>query len=240
MKIIHCADYNEASKKAYDLLLEEIKLNSSAVLGLPTGSTPLGIYGCMTAGVCRGDFSYADITTFNIDEYAGLSPDDSNSYYRFMRENLFDGIDAREENINIPSGLGNLEDNCLSYDKKIEDAGGIDIQVLGIGRNGHIGFNEPGTPFELTTHIAELTNHTREANSRFFKSFDDVPVRAVTMGIRSMMNARKIIFIAAGEEKSDAMFKTVCGPVSTDCPSSILQMHPDITIFLDTAAAGRL
>lgn len=240
MNTVICTDYNEASEKAYGLLLKELRLNPEAVLGLPTGSTPLGLYQCMRSGFSGGDFSYKRITTFNLDEYAGMDSGDPNSYYRFMKENLFDSIDVQAENTNIPSGLGDLEDNCRAYDSEIETAGGIDIQVLGIGRNGHIGFNEPGTPFKLTTHIAELTDHTREANARFFDSIDDVPARALTMGIKSIMNARKIILIATGEEKADAIFSTLHGSVTTACPSSILQLHPNLTVFIDSAAAARL
>ncbi|MBI9108491.1 MAG: glucosamine-6-phosphate deaminase [Spirochaetales bacterium] len=240
MNIILCDNYDDASQKAYKLLLEELKRNSSAVLGLPTGSTPLGLYKFMTDGFSEGDFSYEDIVTFNLDEYAGLSRDDPNSYFKFMMDNLFRALDVKIENINIPSGLGELEENCRIYDKKLEEAGGIDIQILGIGRNGHIGFNEPGTPFELTTHIAELSTHTREDNSRFFTSLDEVPTKAVTLGVKSIMNARKIILIAVGNEKADALYNTIHGPVTLDCPSSILQMHPDITLFLDGAAGSRL
>ena len=240
MNINICSDYNEASEQAYKLLVSQLKGNPEAVLGLPTGSTPLGLYGFMKEGFSRGDFSYKKITTYNLDEYAGIDPEDPNSYIRFMMDNLFSGIDVERGNIHVPSGTGDLQQNCIDYDKGIADAGGIDIQVLGIGGNGHIGFNEPGTPFELTTHVTELHQNTREANSRFFSSLDEVPTQAVTMGIKSIMNSRKIILIAAGEQKADAVYETVHGPVTPDCPSSILQMHPDITLFLDKEAAARL
>jgi len=240
MNTIICKDYNEASDKAYKMLIHGLKNNPAAVIGLPTGSTPLKLYSCMVDGFSRGDFSYKNITTFNLDEYAGIGQDDPNSYYRFMMDNLFSRIDINKENISIPQGVGDLAENCRAYDEKIASSGGIDIQVLGIGRNGHIGFNEPGTPFEETTHIAELHLHTREANSRFFSSLDEVPSQAVTMGIKNIMNAREIILIAAGEEKAEAVYNTISGPVTTDCPSSILQMHPNLTIFIDRAAAARI
>ena len=233
-------NYTEASAEAYGFLLSVLKTNPASVLGLPTGSTPLGLYDCMKKGFAAGDLSYSEITTFNLDEYAGLQPDDPQSYLRFMNDNLFSGIDVPADRINIPSGNGSLEENCAAYDEAIYAAGGIDLQVLGLGGNGHIGFNEPGTAFELTTHIAELHQDTREANSRFFESIDQVPTKAVTMGIKNIMNARKIILIASGPQKAEAVLQTVGGKVSPDCPSSILQMHPDVTMFLDVEAAAKL
>ena len=239
MTIEYCKDYNEASEKAYKLLLKQLKSNKKTVLGLPTGSTPVGIYNCMVKGYSAGDFSYRNIVSFNLDEYAGLAPEDPNSYYRFMMDNLFNGLDIKKDNINIPSGLGDLDKNCKDYDRKIESAGGIDVQILAVGRNGHIGFNEPGVQFGLTTHIAELSTETRADNARFFNSVEDVPGKAVTMGIRSIMNARKIIFIASGAEKAEAIRRTLYGPVSSECPSSVLQLHPNITFFIDRDA-GKL
>ena len=239
MVIEYCNGYDDASAKAYLLLLKQLKSNKKTVLGLPTGSTPLGIYQCMMQGFSSGDFSYRDIISFNLDEYAGLSPEDPHSYYQFMMENLFNGIDINEDNINIPFGLGDLEENCINYDMRIESAGGIDVQILAVGRNGHIGFNEPGIPFGLTTHIAELSDETRADNARFFDSFEDVPRQAVTMGIRSIMNARQIIFIGSGAEKAEALRQTLFGPVTVECPSSVLQLHPNITFFIDRDA-GRI
>ena len=237
MIIEYCKDYDDASEKAYQLLLKQIRANRKIVLGLPTGSTPLGIYKCMVNGYSAGDFSCDNITSFNLDEYAGMSHEDPNSYYRFMMDNLFSGLDVKNENINIPSGLGDLAENCRIYDEKIKAAGGIDVQILGVGGNGHIGFNEPGTPFGLTTHITDLHPETRADNARFFDSYDEVPEKAVTMGIKSIMNARQIIFIASGAEKAEAVKQTLYGPVTTDCPSSVLQLHPNVSFYIDRDAA---
>lgn len=240
MKIIKCASYDEASAEAYKLMLERMSTKADIILGLPTGSTPLGLYNCMANGYRRGDFDYKAVITFNIDEYAGMNRSDPDSYFHFMQKNLFEHINIPAQNVNIPSGIGDLEANCLDYDRRIAEAGGIDLQILGVGGNGHIGFNEPGTPFESTTHIISLKDETRAANARFFSSLDLVPRQAVTMGIKMMMNAREIIFIASGEEKAEAMYKTVHGEITPDCPSSVLQLHPNITIFVDQAAAARL
>ncbi|MDC7228497.1 MAG: glucosamine-6-phosphate deaminase [Spirochaetales bacterium] len=240
MNIVRCGNYDDASRQAYHHLLSRLRDNEKAVLGLPTGSTPLGLYRCMTQGYVNGDFDYSGITTFNIDEYAGMERNNPDSYYLFMQRKLFNGINVAEERRHIPSGLGNLEHNCLEYDRLMEAAGGIDILVLAVGANGHIGFNEPGTPFESTTHIIELTGRTRADNARFFKSPEDVPEQALTMGIKLMMNAREIIFIGTGKEKADAVRRMVNGPVTTDCPASVLQLHPNITLYLDSEAAGDL
>ena len=240
MKIIQCETYEQASEQVYHLLLRRLKDKPDAVLGLPTGSTPLGLYRYMADGFAAGDFNYNRVTTFNIDEYAGLDKTDPNSYYRFMEDNLFSRINIPAQQRNIPSGLGSLEDNCAAYDELIAAAGGIDIQVLAVGANGHIGFNEPGTPFESTTHIVELAEKTRADNARFFSSPADVPLQAITMGIKLMMNAREIIFIGTGAEKASAMKEMISGSVTTACPASVLQLHPNITVFLDRAAGAGL
>ena len=240
MNIFIHQSYEQASEAAYRHLLEKLVRLEKPVLGLPTGSTPLGLYRCMAEGYRNGDYDYSRVTSFNLDEYRGMDGTEDESYMMFMKQKLFSHINIPADSINIPSGTGDADDVCSDYDGRISLAGGIDIQILGVGSNGHIGFNEPGTPFESTTHLTALSEETRSANARFFSSPEMVPTHAVTMGIRLIMNARVIIFIASGSEKADAVYEAVNGPVSVDCPASVLKLHPDITMFLDSEAAARL
>ena len=239
MRIFRYNTYEQASEAAYKLLLLRLCEKTDMVVGLPTGSTPLGLYKCMSEGYKKREFDYSMITAFNIDEYAGLDNSHPDSYFRFMYDNLFCHINIPSVNRNIPSGIGDLEKNCEAYDKLIESKGGIDLQVLGVGGNGHIGFNEPGTPFESTTHVVNLKEETRLDNARFFNSLEEVPYQAITMGIKLLMNAREIIFLAGGAEKAEAVYKMIHGPVTVDCPASVLQLHPKLNVFID-AAAGKL
>ena len=212
----------------------------SAVLGFATGSTPLDLYAELVRLYEAGEISFKDVTTFNLDEYVGLEPTHDQSYRYFMDTNLFNLIDLDPAAVHIPSGIDTSAENLAAYDAAIAQAGGVDMQLLGIGINGHIGFNEPGTPLESLTHVVELTESTREANKRFFDSIDDVPTHAATMGIKTVMNAKKLMLIALGENKADAIAATINGPVTPEVPASVLQLHPDVVVFLDEGAASKL
>ena len=221
----------------YRALLAE---NPRAVLGFATGSTPLDLYAELVRLYEAGEISFKDVTTFNLDEYVGLEPTHDQSYRYFMEANLFGRIDLDPAAVHIPSGIDTAAETLAAYDAAIAQAGGIDLQLLGIGVNGHIGFNEPGTPLESLTHVVELTESTREANKRFFASLEDVPTHAATMGIKTVMNARRLMLIALGESKADAVAATVNGPVTAEVPASVLQLHPDVVVFLDEGAASKL
>ena len=212
----------------------------NAVLGLATGSTPLGLYATLAKAFAAGRLSFRDATSFNLDEYVGLAPTHDQSYRYFMQENLFRFIDLPAERIHVPSGIDISAEALSGYDAAIAAAGGIDLQLLGIGNNGHIVFNEPGTPLESLTHVVELTKDTRAVNARFFASPDEVPTHAATMGIRTVMNARGILLIALGKAKAPVILKTLRGPVTTEVPASVLQLHPNVTVYLDEEAASLL
>ena len=228
------------ARRAADLYAEVLEAKPNAVLGFATGSTPLDLYAELIRRVEAGKLSFADVTTFNLDEYVGLEPTHDQSYRYFMDKNLFEKIDLDPARVHIPSGITVSEDDSAKYEEAIRAAGGIDMQLLGIGHNGHIGFNEPNTPFGSLTHKVTLTDSTIDANARFFASRDEVPKEAVTMGIRTVMNARKLILIALGEGKAEIIRKTVCGPVTEAVPASVLQLHPDAYIFADHEAAKYL
>ena len=237
MKIIIGTE-QEIARKAAQRYVALLAAKPDAVLGYATGSTPLGLYGELARLNGEGALDYANVTTFNLDEYAGLDGSHDQSYRYFMDTNLFRHINIDPARTFVPSGLDVAA--AADYDKAIEAAGGIDLQLLGIGNNGHIGFNEPGTPFGSRTHLVELTESTREANKRFFASIDDVPTHAVTMGVRTVMNARSIILMAIGKGKADIIRQTVLGPVTEEVPASVLQLHPDVEIYLDHEAASLL
>lgn len=210
-----------------------------AVLGLATGSTPLKCYGAMIDLYKNGAVDFSRVTTFNLDEYCKLDVNDVNSYHHFMHENLFDEINIPEENINFLDGNAeNIEKECTRYEEKIKACGGIDIQLLGIGSNGHIAFNEPSDTFPKSSHLVALKESTIKDNSRFFKSVDEVPTHAVTMGIGSIMQAKKILIIATGANKAEAVKQLVNDDVTPQCPASVLQFHKDVTLMLDKAAAS--
>lgn len=225
------------SAENYVSLLSE---KPRSVLGFATGSSPVGIYDELSALYREGKISFEDAITFNLDEYVGLDPDDPQSYSYFMFKNLFARIDIPDSSTNFPAYNDTDPDRTAQYDKYIDNAGGIDLQLLGIGVNGHIGFNEPGTPFASVTHKVKLTESTRKANSRFFTRIDEVPEYAVSMGIKTVMNAKKIILIATGATKAEAIAKAVKGDVTPDMPASVLQLHPDVTLYLDRDAASLL
>ena len=212
-----------------------------SVLGLATGSTPLKPYGQMIELFKKGAIDFSKVTTFNLDEYVNLDVEDVNSYHSFMHKNLFDHINIPEENINFLDGNAeDLEQECAEYENRIKTAGGIDIQLLGIGSNGHIAFNEPSDCFQRWSHVVELKESTVKDNSRFFKSIEEVPTKAVTMGIGSIMQAKKILIIALGKNKAQAIKQLINGNVTPMCPASVLQFHTDVTLMLDRDAASLL
>jgi glucosamine-6-phosphate deaminase len=228
------------AKKAAQRYQAILKEQPDAVLGFATGSTPLDLYAELVRLYEAGEISFKDVTTFNLDEYVGLEPTHPQSYRYFMESNLFNHIDIDLARTHVPSGLDTSDETLAGYDSAIAMEGGVELQLLGIGINGHIGFNEPGTPLESLTHVVTLTESTREANKRFFESLDAVPTQAATMGIKTVMNARGIMMIALGENKADAVAATVNGPVTADCPASVLQLHPNCELYVDQAAAAKL
>lgn len=241
MKILIERDYDAMSKRAAVLVAEQIRLHPDLVLGLATGSTPLGMYRNLIELVRRGNLSFSAVTTFNLDEYLGLAPDHPQSYRTFMEEKLFRHIDIIPANTRVPQGLpDDIARHCDDYERQIAEHGGIDIQVLGIGRNGHIGFNEPGEEFGQLTHCVTLSDSTRQANARFFSPPAEVPTHAITMGLKSIMNARRVLLLASGADKSDAVRLAVCGDVTEAHPASVLQLHPNCVFVLDDAAAAKL
>ena len=238
MEVFVLKDYEEGSKKAFEVMKSVVSAKPDAVLGLATGSTPLGLYRNMIQDHQENQTSYAQCQSFNLDEYVGLPRDHKESYYTFMHTNLFSGIDIKEENVHLP--YGDSKADCEAYEKAMENVH-VDIQVLGIGGNGHIGFNEPGTAFDEETHIVTLTEKTRQDNARFFDGdINQVPTHAITMGIATIMKAGKILLIATGANKADAVAAMINKAPSTDCPASVLQNHKDVVVVLDEAAAAKL
>ncbi len=232
-------NYEEVSKEAFDVLKEVVVSNEYPVLGLATGSSPIGLYKNIIEDYKNGA-SYKHVSTVNLDEYIGIDQKHEQSYYTFMHENLFNHIDINSGNINLPCGnVADIDVECKRYEA-ILNARDIDLQVLGIGSNGHIGFNEPGTPFDSVTHIVDLKEETRKDNARFFDSIDDVPTQAISMGIASIMRAKKIVLIASGANKADAVAAMINGKYTTDCPASALQQHPDVVVIVDKAAGSKL
>lgn len=241
MKVIIKNNYQEVSELAAEYLLNTIKNNNNAVLGLPTGSTPIGMYEIVSKEYKNQNLSFKNITTFNLDEYIGLDKTNINSYYYFMYTNLFSKIDINLNNIYIPDGMTkDIEQECKDYENKLIEKGGMDILFLGIGNNGHIGFNEPADYFEPNTHEVQLNEDTIKANSRFFDKVEDVPKSALTMGIKTILSAKKIVLLATGSSKSDAVAKTVNGKVTPQVPASVLQLHNDVTIIIDQEASNNL
>ncbi len=241
MNIIIVGSYYEMSKKAANFIVSQVTLNSASVLGFATGSTPIKTYKYIVEKYNEDEVDFKDIVSFNLDEYIGLGKDDNQSYRYFMEKNLFSKINIKEDNINIPNGLAkNIDEECVFYEKKIEDVGGIDLQLLGLGRNGHIGFNEPDVKFETRTHKVILDKNTIEANSRFFDSLSQVPIEAISMGIKTIMMSSKILLLAYGKNKAEAVKALVNGPISPSLPASILQLHRDVTLIIDEEAGSLL
>ena len=241
MKIIRTKDYADMSRKAANIISAQVIMKPDCVLGLATGGTPVGTYEKLVERYNEGDLDFSAVTSVNLDEYRGLPKDHPESYWSFMHENLFKHINVREDRIFIPNGENlNAEEVCREYDRIIEAVGGIDMQILGIGLDGHIGFNEPADHFEKNTHCVDLTESTIEANKRFFNSKDEVPHQAYTMGILPIMQAKKVIMIANGRNKADIIKKAFTGPVTPEVPASILQMHPDFTLIADKDALSEI
>jgi len=228
MKVIRTSNYEAMSRQAANIISAQIILKPESILGLATGSTPIGIYKQLIEWYKKGDLDFSQVKTVNLDEYCGLSGDHDQSYRWFMNHNLFNHVNIDMANTNVPSGIAdNLNQECERYDKLIKELGGVDIQLLGIGHNGHIGFNDY---FDKETHVVDLKQSTIDANARFFSSINDVPKQAITMGIQSIMAAKKILLVASGPDKKDILEKAVYGPVTPLVPASILQMHPDLTV----------
>jgi glucosamine-6-phosphate isomerase len=241
MKIIIVKDYEEASQKACEIMLEVVKNKPNANLGLATGSTPVRLYELMREDHKKNGTSYKDIKSFNLDEYFGLEQSHPQSYHYFMCKNLFNELDINMNNVHVPKGNGNIDEECANYNQLLAD-NPIDIQLLGIGSNGHIGFNEPGTPFDSVTHKVDLKQSTIEDNARLFFNgkIEDVPTQAVSMGIANIMQAKKVLLIACGSGKATAVKGMIEDPKTTDLPASALQDHSDVTLIIDEAAASLL
>ena len=238
MRIIITENYDDMSNIATDIIAAQLILNPDSVLGLATGSTPTGMYEGLVKLYNEGRIDFKDVVTFNLDEYCGLPDENDQSYHYFMDKNLLSKVNVAPENINIPSGVAeDMEKTCIEYDEKIQSFGGTDIQVLGIGVNGHIGFNEPGDVFVGETHIIDLDETTIEANARFFEKKDDVPKQAITMGMRSIMSAGRILLMASGSGKAKAIYDAIKGPITPLVPASILQLHEDVIVVVDKEAA---
>lgn len=241
MKIIRAKDYKDMSRKAANLLSAQVIINGNSVLGLATGSTVLGIYSQLAEWYKKGDLDFSSVKSVNLDEYVNLAPDDPNSYHYYMNENLFQHVNIAPENHHLPNGMApSIGEECLRYDKLITDLGGIDMQLLGLGANGHIGFNEPHQEFEKTTHCVNLCESTIAANARFFESPESVPQQAVTMGIKSIMQSKHILLCVSGTKKAQILKKVLFGPVTPAVPGSILQMHPKLTVIADEEACAYL
>ena len=241
MRLIITKSYEELSKLAAENVANLVKVKPHAVLGLPTGSTPIGMYKELISMYRYGILSFRDITTFNLDEYEGLDKSSPNSYYKFMLDNFYDHTDIAKDKTNIPDGKAtDIYKICIDYEEKIKKADGIDLMVLGLGNNGHIGFNEPADHFPGITHRVKLHKETIKANSRFFNSIDEVPKYAITMGIRSIMHCKKIMLLASGKAKAEAIKKALKEPVTAKVPASVLQLHQDLTVIIDEEAASLL
>ena len=241
MKIIRAKDYRDMSRKAANIISAQIIMKPDCVLGLATGSTPVGTYEQLVEWYNKGDLDFAGVTTVNLDEYRGIAKEHPQSYYRFMQEKLFFFVIIRPERTFIPDGMeADAEKACRAYNEIIEKIGGIDMQLLGLGHNGHIGFNEPGTAFEAQTHLVELTESTKKANQRFFASDEDVPHQAYTMGIKTIMQAKRIVVVVSGKDKAKILKAAVEGPISPAVQASVLQLHNHVTIVADEEALSYL
>ena len=241
MKIFKAKDYKDMSRKAANIISAQVIMKPNCVLGLATGSTPIGTYAQLVEWYNKGDLDFSEVTTVNLDEYKGLPRTNDQSYYYFMHQHLFDRVNIDPERTNVPNGMEpDAEKECGRYEELIRSLGGVDLQLLGLGHNGHIGFNEPGEAFEKETHCVDLTESTIEANKRFFASADDVPKQAYTMGIKTIMQAKKILIVVNGENKADIVERAIFGPVTPEVPASILQLHNDVTLVGDEAALAKI
>ena len=237
MRIIRTKDYEDMSRRAAAIIAAQVVLKPDCVLGLATGGTPVGIYKNLVNWYQGGDLDFLEVTSVNLDEYRGLPREHKESYWSFMHRNLFDYVNMNPNHINLPDGMNmDADAECARYDRVIESVGGIDLQLLGIGHDGHIGFNEPSNAFDLGTHCVKLTDETIDANQRFFNNREEVPREAYTMGTRTIMQARKVLMVVSGKDKAEIIKKAFYGPVTPEVPASILQMHPDFTLVADEDA----
>lgn len=237
MRVYCAADYYHASRVAANIISAQVIMKPDCVLGLATGSTPIGTYEQLIRWYEKGDLDFSQVHSINLDEYRGLSPENEQSYRYFMNTHLFDKINIDKRKTFVPNGLEpDQEKACRDYEEIIHAHGGIDLQILGLGHNGHIGFNEPGSAFEKETHCVTLSENTRQANARFFASLEEVPTEAYTMGIKSIMQAKKIVVIVSGESKNEIVKRAFCGPITPEVPASVLQLHNDVILVGDEAA----
>ena len=237
MRFISCADYTAMSRQAANLISAQVIVKPNCVLGLATGSTPIGTYKQLIEWYNKGDLSFAQVRSVNLDEYKGLSGDHDQSYRYFMQNNLFNHVDIDVANTSVPNGMAEDADaECAAYDAHIRELGGIDLQLLGMGHNGHIGFNEPADEFVGPTHVVELAQSTIDANKRFFASEADVPRQALTMGMAAISQARSVVVVVSGEDKAEIVHKAFFGPITPRVPASLLQLHPNVTVVGDEAA----
>lgn len=237
--MIKVDNYQQMSEKAAEYIIDRVTKVPSIKLGLATGGTPIGTYKHLIEDYQKNGTSYRNVTTFNLDEYIGLSGENKNSYRYYMNDLFFNHIDINKEKTHIPQGdVSDIQKECLRYEELITENGGIDLQILGIGGNGHIGFNEPGTSFHSKTHIVDLAPSTIEANARFFNQLEEVPTKAITMGISTIMKSKEILLLVSGESKKEALDKLINGPVDESFPASILKNHPRVTIIADKAAVA--
>ncbi|HIS65579.1 MAG TPA: glucosamine-6-phosphate deaminase [Candidatus Avoscillospira avistercoris] len=241
MRIIVCPDYNAMSRQAANVIAAQVIMKPDCVLGLATGSTPVGAYQQLAKWQQQGDVTFKDVRTVNLDEYRGLPGTHDQSYRYFMNTNLFDHIDIDKANTYVPNGMAeDVDAECAAYDERIQEFGGIDLQLLGIGHDGHIGFNEPADHFSCGTNCVELTDMTIDANARFFANRDDVPRQALTMGMQAIMQAKAVLMVVSGADKAEIIRKSFCGPITPEVPASILQLHPNVTLVGDEAALAGL
>ncbi|HOT32234.1 MAG TPA: glucosamine-6-phosphate deaminase [Petrotogaceae bacterium] len=238
MKILVCKDYEELSRKSAEIVVSQVNQKKDSVLGLATGGTPVGMYQELVKSYREGKVDFGKVITFNLDEYYGVDPTNVNSYHYYMNTNFFDHVNIDRKNINIPNGMSkDIEKECREYDEKIQSLGGIDLQILGVGLNGHIGFNEPAKELMSTTHITDLTKETINANARFFEDISQVPTKAITVGMATILRSKKIVVLINGKNKSKIFEKIIGKKITTQIPATLLQLHPDVTIVVDEQAA---
>jgi len=241
MKLVVTKDYADMSRKAANIVSAQMILKPDSVLGLATGSTPIGIYDQLVEWYEKGDLDFSRITTVNLDEYSGLSPDNEQSYHYFMEKNLFSRVNLPKDRHFLPDGTNpDVKGECRRYKELIESLGGVDLQILGLGHNGHIGFNEPSDSFARDVHLVDLTQQTINANMRFFKSAEEVPRQAYTMGVGTIFQAKKILLAVSGTDKAETLREVMNGAIRPQVPGSVLQLHPDVIVVADEAAASKL
>lgn len=240
MRIYKAKDYKDMSRKAANVISAQVITKPDCVLGLATGSTPIGTYQQLIDWYQKGDLDFSEVTSVNLDEYRGLPKENDQSYFYFMNHNFFQHVNINLENTNVPNGMeADSDKECSRYEDLIKSLGGVDLQLLGLGHNGHIGFNEPEDVFEKITHCVDLQESTIEGNKRFFANADDVPKQAYTMGIGTIMQARKILLAVSGADKAQILHDVLCGPITPRVPASILQLHPDVIVVADEAALAK-